>query len=223
MKEEHLNFLSQINFQAQGGVGRNALTFGNQVQNIEILPEVLNRKFDRNGLYEIRNNNEVSNLALVVAILSWGGMRFDHARLIFKNWDNLNQIVDQLRKNQITTRQSAFERFQNARQNGLIKGLGIGYFTKLICFVNPNLNGYILDQWTGKSTNLLWNDRFVEISKAGWVTDNNNAKTYEIFCLRIEHIAVALNCEPIDAEERIFSVGGRNRGVWRQYLMNHYQ
>jgi len=222
MNEEHFNFLLNVEHIAQGNVGRNALNFGNQIQNIENLPNILDKQLNRNELVEICSNENFSNLTLAVAILAWGGMRFDHARNLFQNWNYLNPIIQNLRIGVIQTRQGAFKALQNERANGHLPGLGIGYFTKLICFLNPNLNGYILDQWTGKSINLLWNEPLVQISNLGWVTDNNTPETYEHFCQRLEHLAVELEVEPLEAEERIFSVGGRNPGQWRQYLNHNY-
>ena len=222
MKDEHFNFLINIENNAQGNVGRNALNFGNQVQGIENLPEILNQQFNRNGLFEICGNENFSNLTLAVAILAWGGMRFDHARNLFQNWNYLNPIIHDLRTGQIATRHKAFEILQDNRANGNLPGLGIGYFTKLICFLDQNLNGYILDQWTGKSINLLWNEPLVQISNLGWVTDENTPQIYEEFCQRLEHLAEKLELEPLEAEERIFSIGGRNPGQWRQYLNHNY-
>jgi hypothetical protein len=111
--------------------------------------------------------------------------------------------------------------FQNARAQNLLPGLGVSFFTKLICFINPNLNGYILDQWTGKSVNLLFDDQLIAITNYGWINDNNTPETYELFCQRIEEIALILGCTPLEAEEKIFSNGGIIRGVWRQYILNH--
>lgn len=222
MNEEHFNFLINIEHIAQGNVGHNALNFGNQVQNIENLPNLLDQQLNRNELIEICGNENFSNLTLAVVILAWGGMRFDHGRSLFQNWNYLNPIIQNLRIGEIQTRQAAFEVLQNERANGHLPGLGIGYFTKLICFLNPNLNGYILDQWTGKSFNLLWNEPLIQISNLGWVTDNNTPETYEDFCQRLEHLAVELEVEPLEAEERIFSFGGRNPGQWRQYLNHNY-
>lgn len=222
MNEEHFNFLNNLNHIPQGNVGRNALNFGNQVQNIEDLPLILNQQFDRTQLLELCGDLNYSNLTLVVAVMAWGGMRFDHARNLFQNWNYLNPIIQNLKTAKIQTRVEAFEILQNTRANGHLPGLGIGYFTKLICFLNPELNGFILDQWTGKSINLLWNEPLIEITNLGWVTDNNTAEIYDEFCQRLENLAEELNIEPLLAEELIFSIGGRNPGEWRQYLNNNY-
>lgn len=223
MNEKHLEFLMNLEPIAQGAVGRNALNFGNKVQGLKELPHFLDQKFDRLSLLELCSDKNNSDLTVTVAILAWGGMRFDHARNLFKNWQHLKPIIHDLRKGQIKTRQEAFSVLQHARENGRIPGLGIGYYTKLICFLNAELNGFILDQWTGKSINLLWDELLVHVNRYGWVTDENSHETYEAFCQRIEELARLLNCVPLIAEERIFSVGGRKPGEWRAYLKINYR
>ena len=228
MNEKHFNCLLNSNHNPQGPVGRNRLKFGKQVlgkqvQCLEPLPEILNPKFDRKNLQCLCANPNNSNLKVTLAILAWGGMWVNHAKNLFKKWDNLDKIVTKIRTGKIENRQKAFEIFQTARDKGNLPGLGIAYFTKLICFLNPKLNGYILDQWTGKSINLLWyGSSLVNISKLGWVNDKNDSQRYECFCKRVEELAQALRCEPLIAEERIFSVGGKNPGDWRRYLKENY-
>jgi hypothetical protein len=228
MNEQHLNYLLQAIHIQQGVVGRSALAFGQQAQAIEELPQALNQRFDRANLLDLIQNQIYSDLAVTVAIFAWGGMRRDHAKQIFDNWNYLSPIVNAIRSEQINTRIDAFDTLMNARREGHLEGLGISFFTKLICFLNPNLHGYILDQWTGKSTNLLYrnslnDNQLINITANGWISDHNNTtNTYESFCQRIEEVANVLNCTPLEAEERLFSHGGRIRGMWRQYVINSY-
>lgn len=223
MKSEHLEFLKNVNSLTQGSVGRNALAFGQRTQNMEELPFGLDKVFNRADLFKIAKDQNYSNLAVAVAILAWGGMRYDHARKLFSNWGNLESIIEKFRAGTIETRKEAFEILQVERANQKLPGLGIGYYTKLICFLNKDMNGYILDQWTAKSINLIWGDQLIDISPSGWVTDSNDSIVYESFCKRIEELANELGCNPLEAEERIFSMGGRNAGEWRNYLRKNYQ
>ena len=223
MNEKHFNYLLNSNHNPQGPVGQNGLDFGKRVQCLEPLPEILNQQFDRKNLQCLCANQNNSNLTVTLAILAWGRMMPENAIKLFKKWDNLDKIVTKIRTGKIENRRKAFEIFQIARNKGNLPGLGIAYFTKLICFLNPKLNGYILDQWTGKSINLLWcGSPLVNISESVWVNDKNNSQTYELFCKRVEELAQALPCEPLIAEERIFSVGGENPGNWRRYLKENY-
>ena len=222
MNHTHLNFLFNIGDNDQGYVGNNSLTWGQSVviNTIEIDPN-LNRKFDRYQLFEYCQNPEQNNINILISILSWGGMRRDHARLLFNNLNPLLNLVDNLRNNAFNDRASAFKSIQNLRNDGQLPGLGIGFFTKLICFLSPRLNGYIMDQWVSKSINLLCDREIVRISNGNWVNDFNNENNYENFCLKIDELAQLLNCSGFEAEKRIFSVG-RGKGIWRNYLIMNY-
>lgn len=217
----HLKYLIQIGDNDQGYVGNNSLNWANHVMHGNNFDNYLNRQFNRYELFEYCQNLNNDNLNVLVAILSWGGMRRDHGRLLFNDLKFVLSLVDNLRNGIYLTRQIAFSSFQENRNNGLLPGLGIGYFTKLICFLSPNLNGYIMDQWVGKSVNLLTGENIVKITNNNWVNDDNNSETYEIFCTHIDNLAKLLNCSGFEAEKRIFSVG-RGNGTWRNYLIQNY-
>ncbi len=221
MNELHLNYLIQIGENDQGYVGNNSLRWTNHVLPDSNFDNYLNRQFNRYELFEYCQNINNDNLNVLAAILSWGGMRRDHGRLLFNNLEFVLNLVNDLRTGSYQTRKKAFSTFQDYRANGLLPGLGIGYFTKLICFLSPNLNGYIMDQWVGKSINLLTGQNVVNISGNNWVNDNNSADAYEIFCNHIDNLAIILNCPGFEAERRIFSVG-RGKGAWRKYLIMNY-
>jgi len=223
MNEDQINFLINIGHVNQGNVGFNALNWANYVFDnlLEHLPAILDQQFNRNALFAYCNNVETSNLHASIAILAWGGMRRDHGIRLFDNWENLEPIINDIRLGNYATRIDAFEAFQNARIDGHLPGLGIGYFTKLICFLHPLQNGYIMDQWTGKSINLLNGAPVIHINQYGWVTDHNDSATYGAFCDYIEQLAGILGCTGMEAEQRIFSVG-RGQGLWRNYLRENY-
>ena len=96
------------------------------------------------------------------------------------------------------------------------------YFTKLIFFCPRQHDGYIMDQWTSKSVNLIFDEKIVDLSKAGFVTDTNNADKYERFCRCIEELGEAAGWEPEETELRIFSEG-RGRGAWRNYVIENWR
>ncbi len=222
MIEKHINKLIQIGNDKHGFVGNNSLKWANFVlgekNNID---QKLNIRFDRYQLFEYCNNSNNDNLNVLIAILSWGGMRRDHGKRLFNNLDYLLPIINNLRKGVYKSRETAFEVFQEKRNDSLLPGLGIGYFTKLICFLSPELNGYIMDQWVGKSINLITGENIVLLTSNSWVNDKNNSTTYETFCSKIDKLALLLNCEGIEAEKRIFSVGN-SKGLWRNYLIENY-
>lgn len=215
----HLNTLQNIVHIPQIEVGYNALQWGQQVLENLQLNANLNRRFSRPTLLNYCQNPENDDLHVTVAVLAWGGMRRDHATTLF-NTDGWQIVVQGIRNGAIETKETAFQEFQQLR-NVARNGLGIGYFTKLICFLNPELNGYILDQWTGKSVNLLTGQPHVNISPAGWVNDNNTAQVYQTFCSYIDELSQELGLNGLDTEERIFSTG-RGQGAWRNYLIANY-
>jgi hypothetical protein len=110
---------------------------------------------------------------------------------------------------------------------GEIPGMGPAYYTKLICFLNPSLKGYIMDQWTGKSVNMLMGSaagKTVALDvRTGLVLRTNQDSTYEWFCQSIEEIGRRLGCNYLQAEEYIFSSGGRKKGSWRQLVYDWHR
>lgn len=102
------------------------------------------------------------------------------------------------------------------------RGWGPAFFTKLIFFVRPADDGYIMDQWTGKSVNLLTGKPLVHLSYKGHVTDNTSADDYEEFCKVVEDLANICGSSGGEAEDRLFSHGGRKPGEWRAYVRRHW-
>lgn len=222
MNETHLKYLIEIGDSTQGYVGNNSLKWGNAtLSKTDTLDQYLDRRLDRYELFEYCQNEKNDDLNVLIAILSWGGMRRDHGRILLNNPGIVLALVQSLRNGDFHTRRDAFSSFQKHRMNGSLPGLGIGYFTKLICFLAPSLNGYIMDQWVAKSINLLTGDKIVSISNNVWVNDINNCDTYEKFCGEIDKLATMLGCTGFEAEKRIFSVG-RRKGQWRNYVIGNY-
>ncbi|MVM42115.1 hypothetical protein GO730_37985 [Spirosoma sp. HMF3257] len=222
MIDIHLEYLKKIGEDSYGYIGNNSLSWARSVLSDSCQIDLfLDQKLDRYGLLNYCSDHNNNNLNSLIAILSWGGMRRDHGRRLFENSTILDQVILKLRTGHYSSRQKAFAAFQLCRAQGKLPGLGIGYFTKLICFLAPNLNGYIMDQWASKSINLLTGKEIVKITNNGWVTDENGPDTYEQYCDIIDKLGIQLNCTGIEAEKRIFSVG-RGLGQWRNYLHKNY-
>ena len=226
MIESHLNYLIKIKDNDPDYIGNNSLKWGVYVMGCDKKLNIsLDKRFNRYELFEYCADKNNSNLDVIIAILSWGGMNRRHGKLLFKNLKQLNELVINLRGNIYHARIEAYNSFQDARKKGVLPGLGIGYFTKLICFLAPSLNGYIMDQWASKSINLLVGKEVVKITSGGWVSDErgmNNPCVYEDFCNYIDLLGKKLECTGFDAEKRIFSIG-RSNGKWRNYLIEHYK
>ena len=112
-------------------------------------------------------------------------------------------------------------------------GVAPAYFTKLIFFLMPENEkkprGYIMDQWTSSSINLLFGSKIIhtKISKKRrdgdeleeTVVDKNTEVNYEYFCKAVETVADLLEIEPMATEEMMFSNGGTKKGDWRKHVI----
>ena len=178
---------------------------------------------DRQALYAMAAETEVSDLEFALNVLSWGGMRRDHGARLFKTVEQWIHVIGQIRSGRFT-REIAYEEFQRLRIEGSLSGMGPAFFTKLIFFGLPAHDGYILDQWTGRSINFLLDKQLVKLqrTKTGHrVSDSNDSLIYSNFCTAIEELTALL--PTIDdaryTEELLFSWGGRKKGLWRSYLL----
>ncbi len=158
--------------------------------------------------------------AQFLAVMSWGKMRHDQGRRAWKVKERWTPLIREIAGSGLS-RVQAYALFRQARANRdtRLNGLGVAYFTKLLFFLRPVADAYIMDQWTGKSINLLFHGGdTVRFNAAGVVSDQNTERDYDRFCERVEFLAKRLGVEPAEAEKRIFSNGGRQVGHWRAYV-----
>jgi len=240
----HLNALlgTLTNFQNQGPFGHNPTKFLNGIINrigvaktsqslIQIQNTIPNHILSRNQVFAICNNNQFTIAYKVICVFAWGAMRQAPgvSDLFFSNWAKyeieLDQIIQNFRNNNYS-RSWTYEKLK--RMN--MEGCRPAYYTKLL-FYFGNGNTYIMDQWTAKSIELLWDtsDR-IEIkfdTQRKYVHANNHSGLYEEFCNRIETLTLIVNNQlnsnytPTQIEERIFSNGanmGQVLGAWRAYV-----
>lgn len=162
----------------------------------------------------------------IISILAWGGMNRKNARIFFSHRNGWERSLSNIASQQYNgTRSEAYDILKVLRDNGLrgirdceyLIGMGPAYFTKILYFFNL---GYIMDQWTAKSYNLLINNDEIEISQ-NTVTNNNSGQKYERYCLLVEYLANELKMSPSAIEEAMFSNGGLNRGIWRQHVIDN--
>lgn len=200
--------------------GINALDWGRYI-NPDLSSDILNKKLTRDDLLSKEFTDQLTDVEFSIAILSWGGMNREHGLSLFKESEWL-ELVSMIRSGEIESRSIAYEKFHQLRKQNKLPGMGPAYFTKMICFLNPNLNGYIMDQWTSKSVNLLMNENIVKLTRAGLVeSTKNDEKTYRVFCEVIDELASEMNLRGIDVEEALFSSGGKNKGSWRRFLVDN--
>ena len=225
----HFDFLASIEENDQKWVGGNLLSYAHSVNDnrecqFSILPD---GPVQREFLFDMASSDKINTLTCCIAIFAWGGMRRDHARSVLATVDKWLPIADAIRERHID-RKDAYSQFMQARQSKNLPGMGPAFFTKLIYFLGEKANsrGYIMDQWTALSANLLTGRQMVEMQRlkgAARVSDNNSSEVYEEFCNFIETLGKMLNESADKAEMRIFSVGGRGskQGEWRAYLKQH--
>ena len=201
--------------------------------NKENFPE---KRVYRSDVVDFVRRGDTTNLEKVLFVLAWGGRGTRYGKLALKSYHNgWHTIVDQMLNGKIC-RYKAYNQFNCLVKSGKLKGMGPAFFTKLIFFLEPNHNGYIMDQWTARSMNLLRCDdnREIHLRRAGtrknnnreyklfWVDPiKNNSAVYTDFCDDLECLARLLSKEPEETEKIIFSRGGRwnNLGCWRRYVL----
>jgi len=172
----------------------------------------------RQQLKELCRNSRYSNEDCIFAIMAWGGLNRRHGRRLANNVQHLTNIVTSLR-NETMSATDAYTAIYQIIQGAPI-GIRPAYYTKLIFFLDPNHSCYIMDQWTAKSINLLRGTPVVRLQQ-GHVSNLNTAAIYNVFCQEIRYLANLLEQDPEHIEMALFSEG-RNRGRWRQYVVNNW-
>lgn len=225
--KRHLESLKDCEFKQQGQVGISVKSWVKDISkvtpNISIRFESIpDKQVSRSDLFGMVSNSQFSDIEISLSILAWGGMRRDHGRTLIQTSESWLPIISKLRKGNQLSRNQAYLLFKNIRDEGKLKGMGPAFYTKLICFLSPANTAFIMDQWTGKSINILLGTELVLLNKLGMVTDENDPNIYDEFCKVIIQLSDELGCEPLEAEERIFSVGW-GKGEWRNYVIENYK
>ena len=192
------------------------------------------KKIDRSDVRKFVSSKDANTLEKVLFVLAWGGMNPRNARFALESYRNCWETIanDMLKTN--LCRYEAYKQFHLLIKDGKLKGMGPAYFTKLIFFLEPKHNGYIMDQWTARSMNLLRKDnvRKIHLLSTGWRNGKkfrnfrvhpvkNDVCVYSNFCEDLECVAKFLCKEPEETEKLIFSKGGRleKMGCWRRIVL----
>lgn len=159
-----------------------------------------------------------------ICAMAWGlqgaAGRGKHVRNAWAGRDEIARRLTLLRAGGFSRRR-AYDLFAEDP----IPGLGPSYFTKLIYFFRPDADvGYIMDQWTGKSVNLLTGHHVVRMYGAAPAAANTS-ENYEGFCRVVDWLATHTGCTGDELEQRLFSQNGqfrRPRGPWRAYVVKSW-
>ena len=189
---------------------------------------------DHSMLDEICKDHETYDIEdCVLAILAWGQIYATKNNFI-PAWKSLNKpeiksFLEDIRIGRSCNRKEIYQKFTDYRLSGELKGLNTPYFTKLIYFLmRGEARGYILDQFTAISANVLLKKNIININKDNKVDcKKNDAEVYEKYCEFIEDLAIYLDdhfrerleerdakIEPKHAEIFIFYDNKDNPG-WR--------
>ncbi|ACE89849.1 hypothetical protein RHECIAT_CH0000863 [Rhizobium etli CIAT 652] len=193
-------------------------------------------RLDRQQLFSKLATSDLELREKCALIFAWGGMKIDHGKSAFRSFGEWRHDVECIQAGSVS-RAEAYAALL-ARET---PGMGPAFFTKLIYFfgrgaAKPGSSfGYIMDQWTARSVNLLAGERMVALS-AGvpWpkaqregarlgkvVAAENSADKYEAFCQFIDCLASRFECAPDFVEEVMFSHGGHSKGRWRIYVLEN--
>tara|TARA_B100001142_G_scaffold147323_1_gene148279 strand:+ start:3535 stop:4398 length:864 start_codon:yes stop_codon:yes gene_type:complete len=135
----------------------------------------------------------------ILIILTWGQIRPSPTTLLLA-WKSLNspdikRFLEDIRSGKENERKIIYTRFADYRYSGELKGIDTAYFTKLIYFLmNQDEKGYILDQFTARSSNILLRRNIININEDGNVmSKKNDAEVYEKYCKFIEDLTIYLD------------------------------
>lgn len=213
-------------------LGGNPWSWANHIEDglgnrMGIPPGAMSRTNVRAFCRNLNNSDE----ACFIVVAAWGRMKTNHGRATWAARNNWLPVLHNIRRKEYGySRQDAYQAFANLRTNNQLPGMGPAYFTKIIFFANVKQVGYIMDQWTGKSMNLLCRsiglrNCIPHMTPQGLVSDNNTPADYESFNRCIEVLATRLGITAEECEQRIFSNGangGQQLGIWRQYVKQNW-
>lgn len=177
--------------------------------------ELPSEPLSRQTLREYCAREELCDVQRVMAVTAWGVAREPNRIRIGKALEPIATLLAQVR-NSGAPRSTAFDRFDQA----LIAGLGPAFFTKLIHFCIPPFNGYILDQFTAKSFDILTDQQKSLCWTSGFVPRGRGGQRYEIFCQAIEELADYRGLSPEQIELDMYA--GRDH-PWRLFVKNRWQ
>lgn len=202
------------------------------LRHVDIVPALTSdigiQSVDRPELKAACRDADIPDRDLLWAILAWGRMRIGAARRFAQNEGVWSDLVGRFRREDMT-RTECFSACHETTQRLPSGGIGPAFFTKLIFFANPKHDGYIMDQWTSRSVNLLVSGLpIVRMRTKNHVDPRNTADDYERYCQIVEDISrqsVSLvpgkPLSPEEIERCLFSKGHPEPHRWRRHLLEH--
>lgn len=228
LNETRLNHFLALPFIEQGPIfyppqsWANSLTLDDRHQF-----DLPNIRLDRIEVRSICRDHKCDPLFGYLCAMAWGGQGVGRTRRnAISAWRYRQVIKDKLltlRNNSAISRSEANDLFYSEKS---ITGLGPSYWTKLIFFFSEKKDRYILDQWTAKSINFLYDATLIPMN--GDMPDRAKCTgtLYEIFCTCIDEITAVANQRKSEnriwtgemVEQQLFSSGGSNPGQFRRTI-----
>ena len=209
----------------QGAVGIAPNEWAQSVGYVDATLHLSDELLDRAAVRAFCADEKNRTVDCALVILAWGGraLRMPNRHRVWSARCRWKDTVERLRFG-TQTRAEAYRALRALKTDGPqddLPGLGPSFFTKLIYFMLPAKNGWIMDQWLGKSINLLAGEPIVRLQQGGAPALNNTADDYERFCVYLEQIAGILQLHPELTEQALFSDGGHQPRAWRAYVKAH--
>lgn len=184
-------------------------------------------RWTRSEVRKLCLDAKVTPEAKYACVAAWGGQRKTH----FKSSIRADQLVP-LIKRLLNSSYTRMDDFAHAKQVcKQIKGLKISFYTKLLFFLRPVQDGYILDQWTAKSINCLTRSSVVRLTRANAkgecrAVDDTSPEEYKRFCLAVEGLPAQLwpkLAPPATAEAAEMAIFDKPKGKWREFVKTWFQ
>ena len=221
--KKHWDFFSSISFQEQPAIGDSPKRWV-EMHKIEGVPEterLPDQTLCRKAVRQICRNKKNHVLFGYACVMAWGlqgrgrgGSK--HVQEAWKHRKRIASVLEKLRHEDLSL-SDAYDQFTAENE---FPYLGPAYFSKLIYFFRPETDAYIMDQWTGKSVNLLTGRKVVKLYGSSPVR-TNTGKDYDNFCSEIRCMSQLLGISSDHVEQKLFSWGGKPPEPWRAYVKKH--
>lgn len=221
--ELHFEKFASIAFEPQGELGKSPSEWVLHL-GLQDVPDVANLPKDPLGRARVREICRDATKHVLfgyVCAMCWGWQEKGPrgTKGVTVPWTQKQKIEEHLEKLRAgnLSRADAYNLF---RKEGKVKGLGPSYFTKLLFFFSPAENFWIMDQWTGKSINLLTGEIIVRFNGPS-PSDQNKGGNYQAYCEEVDALARLLNVTGNEIEQRLMSKGRPDPWDWRKHVLEH--
>jgi hypothetical protein len=190
-----------------------------------VMNDIPDVRMTRNDLSKYINEPTTTLLHTALAIVGWGGIfPINFQNFLQRGTNTLEAAIDEIRTKK-HPRSVAYELVKSLKhgpsKNWSLFGVAPAFYTKVVFFITrgtPNA-GYIMDQFSARAVNYLFNNSDIYLNENGAVERNNSPAVYEQFCKRIEAIADDLKGHgihktPEQVEYALFNPNSE----WREHL-----